>query len=177
MVLAEWAGNSKGQMRHALLTALLKTLRNPLVIAIGLGFLASAAHWQPPAPVMRAIDMLASSAAPLSLFVIGGMLVGISIKGQRIDLCQMTVFKLVLHPCLVALCVWLLPAFDPMLQLCAVLLAAVPMAGVFPLIAQGYGQQQICAAALVTATVVSFFTLNVVLWILDQLGGLAVVLV
>ncbi|MCO4756821.1 MAG: AEC family transporter [Oceanospirillaceae bacterium] len=177
IVLAEWAGNGTGHVRHAIQTAFLKTLRNPLVIAIGLGFLASAAQWQPVAPVMRAIDMLASSAAPLSLFVIGGMLVGISMKGQRIDLCQMTVFKLALHPCLVALCVWLLPAFDPMLQLCAVLLAAVPMAGVFPLIAQTYGQQQVCAAALVTATIISFFTLNVVLWLMDQFGGLSTVLV
>ena len=174
LILAEWALDGRAQIQDALFTAFKKTLRNPLVLAIGLGFLASAMQWQPPEPVQHTLAMLASSAAPLSLFVIGGMLVGISVSGQKTDIGQMVGVKLILHPLLVALMVWWLPPFEPVLQLSAVLLAAVPMAGVFPLIAQAYGQQQICAAALVSATLLSFLSLNGVLLLMDQLGLLTV---
>lgn len=174
LVLAEWASDGRAKLQTALCTALKKTVRNPLVLAIVLGFTASALQWQPPQSVQRTLAMLGASAAPLSLFVIGGMLVGISVSGQKADIGQMVGLKLILHPLLVALMVWWLPPFEPVLQLSAVLLAAVPMAGVFPLIAQAYGQQQICAAALVCATLLSFLSLNGVLLLMDQLGLLTV---
>lgn len=172
VALAEWAGQKEGSAREAFLNALYRTFTNPLVLAIFTGMFASWLQWLPPKPVMTAVNMLAGTAAPLSLFVIGGMLVGISVRGQRVDLGQMVLFKLALHPVVVALIVWWLPPFDPILQACVIVLASMPMAGVLPMIAQRYGQEQLSAAALVTATALSFFSINLVLWLLGEQGML-----
>lgn len=172
IALAESAAHDGAQTRKALLAALKKTLTNPLLIAIVLGILASLAQWQPPDPVMQCIEILAASAASVALFVIGGTLVGLSIRGQILDITQMSLFKLAVQPLAVALVVWLLPPFDPALQATAILLASMPMAGVFPLIGQPYGQEGICATTLVTATVLSFISINVVIWLLSANGML-----
>lgn len=170
LALAESAAAEGRGPAMAVSTALKRTTSNPLVIAIALGLLASLLRWNPPEMMMKVLDVLAGSAAPVSLFVIGGTLVGRSIRGRGVDLVQMNLTKLILHPVLVALMVLVLPSFDPVLQTTAVLLACMPMAGIFPLIAQRYGQEGDCATALVTATALAFVSVNGVLLLLSGLG-------
>jgi malonate transporter len=38
--------------------------------------------------------------------------------------------------------------------------------GIYPILAQAYGQEDFSAAALLVATVMSFFTLSALLWVL-----------
>jgi hypothetical protein len=62
---------------------------------------------------------------------------------------------------------------DPQLRLAAVLFAAMPMLGIYPLLAQKHGFEAISAAALLFTTVASFFTLSGLLWAMKHLPAFA----
>ena len=50
----------------------------------------------------------------------------------------------------------------------AVLSAAMPMLGIYPILGQKYGQADLCASALLVTTIASFFTLSSLLWVLKN---------
>lgn len=59
---------------------------------------------------------------------------------------------------------------EPQLRMGVVLTAAMPMLGIYPLLAQKHGQEGL-AAALLGATVVSFVSISVLLWVFWQVPG------
>ena len=115
--------------------------------------------------------MLAMSSAAVSLFVIGGSLVGLHIKGLVRDVSAIALGKLLLHPLAVGLMVWLVPPDDATLRAAAVVFASVPMLSIYPILAQKYGFEGFCAAALLLATVLSFVTISLILWLLGSILG------
>jgi hypothetical protein len=66
---------------------------------------------------------------------------------------------------------WVVGPMDATLQISGVLLASMPMMGIFPLLAQRHGQEGFCAAALLVTTVASFFTISALLWGMSQVPG------
>jgi predicted permease len=77
---------------------------------------------------------------------------------------------LLLHPLLVFLAIMALPLLglgqiDPSLRMAAVLWAGMPIFGIYATLAQAYGQQDLCAVALLLTTVISFITLNMLIWL------------
>lgn len=64
----------------------------------------------------RSNNMLAMSSAAVSLFVVGGTLVGLRTKGMRRDVTTIALSKLLSHPLAVGLTMWLLPPDDPTLR-------------------------------------------------------------
>jgi predicted permease len=141
---------------------------NPIVMAIALAVLCAVVGWHLPSVLDRTAGLIASAAAPLALFMIGGILVGQRLVGMRTDLAAVTTGKLLLHPALTLGVLWLLPITSAPLALAAVAFAAMPLPAVYPALGQRHGIEGFCAAALVTATVVSFFTLNAWLWLLPR---------
>jgi predicted permease len=119
----------------------------------------------------RTVNMLAMSSTAVSLFVIGGALVGLQIKGMGRDVSAIALGKLMLHPLMVGLMVWLMPPDDPALRAAAVVFASVPMLSIYPILAQKYGLEAFCAAALVLATILSFVTISIILWLLGPTLG------
>jgi malonate transporter len=79
--------------------------------------------------------------------------------------------KLVLHPLAVGLMLMVVGPIDPSLKISAVLLAGMPMLGIYPLLAQRHGQEGFCAAALLVTTIASFFTISLILWVMGELPG------
>ena len=67
--------------------------------------------------------------------------------------------------------VLLLPPMQRELQVTVVVMAAVPMLGIYPILAQKHGHDSMAAAAQLGTTVASFFTLTALLWLLPQLPG------
>ena len=61
---------------------------------------------------------------------------------------------------------WLIPVTDPALRMAALLTCAMPMMGIYTILAQRFGHGAISAASLLVTTVVSFFTLSSLLWVL-----------
>lgn len=164
LTLAERDGQRRGSLPAALRDIATTLLRHPLVIAIVAGIVVAALGVTPPAPLQRAIDLMAQASAGVALFVIGGSLVGLHLAGVKQDLAAVAIGKLVLHPLAVAALAWWLLPDKPLLRTAAIALAAMPMLGIYPVLAQKHGHDAFCAAALLVTTVASFFTLSALLW-------------
>jgi predicted permease len=146
-------------------------LRRPMVLGLLAGIAVSLIGLPLPSGVTRLLDLLASSTGAIALFVIGGSLVGLPIRGNRALAAQIVAGKLLLHPAMVALALALLPLAglaltDPDLRLAVVLSAAMPMFGIYALFAQDYGHEGIASLALLGATAGAFFTLTLLLAVL-----------
>jgi malonate transporter len=173
LFLAERGRLGGGGWRLAL-QPFLRLARNPLIIGLLLGLLASIMGWRLPAPAVRTLDMLANVAGALALFVIGGTLVGQPIQGTARQALPIAVAKLVLHPLMVLLFIVLLPVLGmapmpPMFAMAAVIMASVPMASIYSTLAQAYGHESFTAVALLLTTLLSFFSLGTLLWLLHAL--------
>ncbi len=167
--LAERGQDRKAHWVRALAQMLARLLRNPMILAIVVGFACSLLGWTLPGPVARTVNMFAQATSGLALFVIGGTLVGLQIKGMRTRVTQIAVGKLIGHPLAVLLAMlWVVPVADPELRTAALLFAAMPMLGIYPLLAEKHGYAEVSAAALLVATLASFFTISTLLWVLRQ---------
>jgi predicted permease len=170
LALAESGGGVRS-WRVALAQSLRRLVVNPLILAIGSGFAVAIAGVTLPAPVAHAIDMLSAASAAVALFVIGGTLVGLGIGGLLGDIALVAIGKLALHPLAVAGFLFLLPPIDPKLHAAAIAYASMPMLSIYPILAQKYGREGFCAAALLVTTLVSFVTISATLWMLTVAGG------
>lgn len=150
---------------------LLGVLKRPMMIGLVLGVLVSALGLTVPLPLDRALRMLGSVAPPLSLIVIGGALVGVSLKGNRLLAGQIATAKLVLHPAMILLALAILPltglpALSADYHAAIVLTAAIPMFSIFPVLSQEVGRGGLASIAMLMATSAAFFTLSALLYIL-----------
>ncbi|QJW84833.1 AEC family transporter [Ramlibacter terrae] len=162
------AGQGRGErLRLALVQSMRSVARNPMIWGIAVGFLFSLFGWRLPEPMARTVNLVAAACASLSLFVIGGSLVGIQLHGLRRDVAVIAAGKLLLHPLAVLLFVLLLPPMARELQVALVVMAAVPMLAIYPVLAQKHGHDTMAAAAQLGTTVASFFTLSAVLWVVQ----------
>ena len=173
LALADSASAGGQPLLPAFGRALLGLRRNPIVLGILAGLVATLLGWQPPPPVQRAIDLLAMAASAAALFFIGGSLVGLQVRGLVGQVSAVAVGKLLLHPLAVLAAVWLVGGLTPALQWAAVVLAAAPMLGIYAIIGQRYGRQAVNAASMLVATVASFGSLAAVLALLHALWGAA----
>jgi predicted permease len=168
LALAEGGSHGGGNLARVLLTTFGRLLKSPLILAILAGFTLAVLGAHPPKPVARAIDMIAAASGPVALFVIGGTLVGLQLKRVGRDVAQIVAAKLVLHPLAVFVILLLIPPIDPQLRIAAITFASMPMLSIYPILAQKYGQEALCTAAVLAATVTAFFSISAVLW---MLGG------
>jgi len=143
--------------------------RSPLMGAIVLGFVCSMLGWQMPEPLAKTVNLFASACAGAALFVNGGSLVGLRVQGLVRQVNVIALAKLVVHPLGVATCLWWFGPVDTSLWISGVLLAAMPMMGIYPLFAQRFQLEGLCAAALLVTTLVSFVTISLILWAMSQL--------
>lgn len=165
LALAE-SGRSTRAWHVALLQSLRRLATNPLILAISAGMIVAFTGIALPAPLMKTIGFLATASTAVALFVIGGTLVGLKARGVAGEALPVVVGKLIVHPLVVAALVFLLPAFDPKLQLAAIAYAGMPMLSIYPIIAQKYGREGLCAATLLLTMLVSFLTISAILWLL-----------
>lgn len=165
MTLAELGGRQRAAWWQLVAGILGRLGKNPMLLGILTGVLFASLELPVPLPAERAIDMLASASGPVALFYIGGILAGLSVRHIAGETGSILAGKLILHPLVMLACFLLLPVADPMLQQAAIFNAAMPMMSIYPIIGQKYGREELCTAALVATTVVSFFTLSSLLWL------------
>ncbi len=172
LALADMDRHEAGHWHKLLLQTFRGLARNPMIIAIVAGFLVSASGLQMPSPVSRTVTLFAQASSALSLFVIGGSLVGLQLQGLRAAVAQIDFGKLVLHPlCLLAVMTWLVPLDDPHLKAALLLTGAMPTMGIYAILAQRHGHEGLASAALLVGTMASFFTLSALLWLLRHGAG------
>ena len=163
LTMLEASGKEKGAIGHTLATVGKGLVRTPMIVAIALGCLFSLAGWTIPSAGTKAIGLLANASPPMALVTIGASLAGVSLHGRRGAIAIITLGKLALHPALVLGLLLLVPVADPMFRSCVILLSAMPMVSIFPILAQRSDDAETCSAALLVATVASFFTLMAVM--------------
>lgn len=147
---------------------LLGVLRRPMVIGLLLGVAVMLSGLAVPLMITRLMDVLAASSSAIALFVIGGSLVGLPVMGQRALAVQIVIGKLFVHPAMTALVLLLLslaglPLLTGDMAVAVVLSTAMPMFGIYTLLAQDYGHEGIASLALLGATAGAFVTLSVLL--------------
>ena len=154
--------------------AFMGLLKKPLIWGMVLGVGACALNLEPLGPFKIVIGMLSGVSAPLSLFVIGGSLVGLQTRGMGLRIAPIVVGKLLLHPLSVLVLLWALQIshlgpIDIKMQMLAVCFAAMPMMSIYPTLAQPYGQGGMSAAAVLVGTVLSFFSLSGLLYVVEHI--------
>jgi predicted permease len=166
LALAESGTGGGGRWHRVLAQSLARVAFNPIIVAIVAGFAVALAGVTLPAPLTRSIDLFAQASTAVALFVIGGSLVGLEVRGTARDVGAIALGKLVVHPLVVAGLLAVLPPIDPALRVACIAFAAMPMVSVYPILAQRFRLEGMCAAALLVTTVASFVTINVALWCL-----------
>lgn len=150
---------------RAMLNTIWGVIRRPMVIGLLLGLLVSLADVPVPDAATRLFTMLAASAAALSLLVVGGSLVGLKLAGNHARALQVAFGKLLVHPALMVLAAVSLPflglaTLSPDMFAAAILSAAMPMFGIYTVLAQELGLEGPASIAMLSATSLSFVTLT-----------------
>ena len=162
-------GARDGRMSVRVLgTVGLGLLRNPMIVAISLGFAWSAVGHPLPEPADAFLALLGAAATPGALFAIGASLATKS--AERVSVAAWLSFaKLVLHPAAVALAVFVLFPVEPYQAGVVTAAAALPVAGNVYMLAQHYGvAPQRVSAAILFSTAASILTVT---FVIAQLPG------
>jgi len=158
-----------GQWKRLVAQTLQNLVKNPMIWGIAGGFVFSLFDLALSAPLSRTVNLFAQASMVLSLFVIGGSLVGLKAEGLQGTVTQITLGKLFLHPLAMFLVLsFVVPVADPALRTAALLSGALPMLGIFTILNQRHGHGAISAAALLLTTIVSFFSLSALLLVLQH---------
>jgi len=170
-LMALGRGSTAGSLGRVLRAVLMDLVRRPLLISLVAGLLFSLSGLHMPAVLDRLTGFVAMAASPLALFVIGGTLVGLPIRGARLLAAQIVAGKLLVHPALMvgALLVVPLIGFAPLsgeMRAALMITATVPMLGVYPIFAQEDGQEGVASIALMGATLASFLSISLTLAVL-----------
>jgi predicted permease len=172
LAMAEHGKNGGGGAWHQVIRqSAQRLMKNPLVISVTAGLIISVAQIPLPQPVVRSVNLFAQASGGLSLFAIGGMLVGLSLSAGWQRVVPLVAGKLIGHPLAVLLISSLLlpllgvAPMGPELRAAALLMAAMPMLSIYPILAQAYGEADRSATALLICMVSSFFTLSAWMWV------------
>lgn len=173
LAMAESARGAGGSWRQVVAQSLKRLARNPLVLAVTAGLVVSLAEVTLPQPVLRSVTLFSQASGGVSLFAIGGTLVGLSLSAGWQRVLPIVAGKLVGHPLAVLAIISLLPLvgvapMEPSLRAAALLMAAMPMLSIYPILAQAYGEADRSATTLLICMVASFFTLSAWMWLVHQ---------
>lgn len=172
LILAEFGRGAAGRPPAEVAAGVARNLaRNPLILAILAGVVTAALGVPVPAWIDLPVALLAGTAAPLALVVIGGTVAGLPRGALPPGTLRVVAGKLVLHPLAVLAALLLVPGLDPLVVATGVIFASVPMITVYPIIAGEFDEEQAAAAALFAAMLAAFVTVPLALIGLE-LGGL-----
>lgn len=160
-------GSRDGRMRLGVLrTVGVGLLKNPMIVSISLGLVASALALPIPGPANEFLSILGAAATPCALFAIGASLA--SKSAERVSVAGWLTFcKLVLHPAAVAVFALMVFTVDPYAAGVMIAAAALPVAGNVYIIAQHYGVAPArVSATILISTAISVLTVSgVIAWV------------
>lgn len=150
-----------------------RVVTHPMVIAIILALLMDPLGIALPPMIDRSVNLVAQSSSAVALFSIGGMLVGLRLRGQLADLAVAVGGKLLVMPAVMlglvlALPLLGLPDLPPELKVAAVLTGALPSMSIVAAVAEQHGDGEFGAASMMLSTAVSFLTMTG--WLLAMAG-------
>ncbi|WP_417585709.1 AEC family transporter [Pelagibacterium sp.] len=169
VLLSLWMLATAGASAEGLLLALVKAVRHPFVLTVAFALVLTAFGISFAGPIDVAMIGLSNAAAPCALFSLGLTLArqkGLSVSpGLTIGL----VGKLVLHPVLMALCLWPVLHHQPIWLGTAILMASLPPAANVYVLAQSAGRSaRLAASGVMYGTLASAITVPLVILFLTQ---------
>jgi malonate transporter and related proteins len=160
-------GSRDGQMSLRILRTIgIGLLKNPMIVAISLGFIWSGLRIPIPAPMNDFLVILGAAATPGALFAIGASLA--SKSAEKLQVAGWLSFcKLVLHPAFVAMAALWFFNVDPYKAGVIITAAALPVAGNVYMLAQHYNVAPArVSAAILVSTTLSIATVSAVIaWV------------
>jgi malonate transporter len=158
-VIVELGRGGRGNLRRMLPPILAGFVRNPLFVAIVLGFAVRFAGWQLPQAVDGFLALLTGAAPPTSLFALGATLAAFHIAGRLKETALIVVIKLLIHPALAWFLCAEVFALAPIQTAVATMLAALPSGQNSFILAQQYGVHlDRTASAIVLSTALAVVT-------------------
>ena len=168
-----------GGLQGSLTLRVLRELsRNPMMIVTALAMVLRLTGITLPAPILKATSMLGSTAAPCALFSMGmvlsaqisGSLGPFSLRKALLPLCIVSAGKLLVYP-LITFVILAAAGCEGILLVSATLTTAMPIAVMVYVVSERYDASpaEVSMEVIVT-TVLSMFTLPVVLYLLELQG-------
>ena len=174
LFLAEQATGT-GALAQRIVATVRGVLLHPLVLAIIFALVLNSIGVTLPAVLDRTVRLLAQTSSGVALFTVGGLLVGLQVRGAITDIVTTVTGKLLVMPALAVgivtgLVALGLPGLPPELRAAAVLTCALPTFSILPALAQPYGEQDVATASMMLSTLVSFVTLSGWMLVLAAMG-------
>ena len=146
-----------------------RTAIHPILIGVYFGLACLTFNIEVPNVIMKSIEILGSGASPVGLTIIGTALAGITRKAlwehlQSVPL--IATAKLLIHPAVVLLLLLVLPPMSQDMTTAVIIFASLPMISIYPVLGFAYNQHEFCAASLLVTTLISFFSLSLLLFVL-----------
>jgi len=159
----------KGKMdKKEILKELLNALKNPSLIAVYIGMILMIFDFKLPEVISYSASSIASMTGPLSMIVVGAMAYKINIKEYIKDwtIYYGTLVKLIIIPGILCLISLLIKDMS-MVSSSIIVLASMPAAAMTSIFADSFDvQREYAAAIVVTTTLLSVFTIPVLLKII-----------
>lgn len=163
MIIESAGGGTPGA---AVKRSLIGAIRNPFAVAIMVGVALSASGIGLPGAAGTFSNFLGGAAAPAALFALGMSLSQRSVGENLTPVISMSFLKLVVHPLVVALTLYLL-GLPASIVTMGTIIAAMPVAQNVYVMAEHYGvMARRSSAAILLSTVVAVFTITLLLFLL-----------
>lgn len=164
------AGRGSGHSRLATAGLVMRRiLLHPFIVASALGVASAAVGFQPPVALDRLLQFLQNAAAPCALFALGVTVACRPVDAVTVEMRVAIAVKLLVHPVIVLVLLWLLGPFAETWVHTAVLLAALPTALSVFVLARQYDTFVAETSSLVMYGIVaSVFTVTGVLWLIKS---------
>lgn len=164
IMIVESAGG--GTPEAAVKRALVGAIRNPFAVAILVGVALSASGIGLPGAAGTFSSFLGGAAAPTALFALGMSLSQRSVGEKLAPVFSMSFLKLVVHPIVVALILYLL-GLPASIVTIGTIIAAMPVAQNVYVLAEHYGVMvRRSSAAILLSTIIAVFTITLMLFLL-----------
>ena len=151
----------------AIKRVIMSIVSNPMIMSIAIGLVWGQFQFPLPQLGWDFIELLSGAATPCALFVIGASLAKKSAERMIVAI-WLSVIKLILHPLLMAICVFWVFDIDPLVGGVMVATAAMPTAGNIYILAQHYGVAPTrVSSTILVSTTASIITLTLVLAIIQ----------
>lgn len=158
--------------REGIKKACINIVKNPIIIGIVLGCLASLIQLKLPVMATKTIDLIQRTATPLALLAIGAGFTFTSAKAKRTPAIWGTLIKLVIQPVIV-IPLAILMGFQNQEMLAILIMIAGPATVSGYIMAKEMDNDEVLASCIIVlSTLFSAFTLTLWIYILKCLGSL-----
>lgn len=166
LILVEMTRDSQAEFFPVLKQTTLHLFKSPLFMAVLLGVFCALFQIKIPLYLDQILKLLGQTASPLALFVIGGGIVGLSLKHVDLQSCYLVFSNNILMPLGVYLGLTYFTNLDREIVHIGTIIAALPMPSIFAMLGQLYGLKEKTLTPLLMSTLTGFVVVSalIALW-------------